>query len=436
MSAMSGSLAPDAMWLVGLMGTVMTMWRGASARIGRGMAAVGVLVLTLVAQACGPASARPHVTSTYFGMHAPTYDTAWPDRAVGAVNLTTNGVYWPQLQTTAGSAGFDFSRLNSLVRQAHAHHAQPLLVLGQTPTFASTAPDDEHVLSTVPRMNAWRAYVAAVVARYKTRLDYEIWPEPNAAGNWQGSRKQLAELVVAAAKIIHKTSPKAVVVSPGLVIRKGSQQRWMSKFFATRVGGVRVGHYVDAVGIDAYPVQHGTPEDSAALLKAAHHILVKHKVTAPLWNVEINYGVVGGHAPVAPFATAKQASYVVRTYLLNAANGVKRVYWLGWADIAEVAIQMVQPDQVTPTAAGRAFATVRDWMAGQTAPSCVLHRATHVYACQMVRAGHASWVYWTTRGTAKVRVPKGSRHVATMDGDVRDAPKRVTVTSAPIRVYH
>ena len=45
------------------------------------------------------------------------------------------------------------------------------------------------------------------------------------------------------------------------------------------------------------------------------------------------------------FSAAKQASYVTRTFVLNAANGVKRVYWLGWAHIAEMGVQMVQADR-------------------------------------------------------------------------------------------
>jgi hypothetical protein len=414
----------------------MRLWRTPAARAGRVLAVAGLLALTLVVQVCGPSLARPHVTARYFGMHVLRLDTAWPDALVGAVDLTTNGVYWPQLQSSPGRDGFDFSRLDSLVDEAHAHHAQPLLVLGQTPRFASTTPEDPHVAATVPRMTAWRRYVHAVAARYGTRVDYQIWPEPNAAFNWLGGPHNLARLVVAAAEIIHDEAKTAVVVSPAMAVRKPPQVRRMSAFFAQKVGGVRVGHYVDAVAIDPYPLVEGTPEDSAALIRTAHHVLAEHKVTAPLWTTEINYGVVGAHLPVLSFPARKQAAYVMRTFLLNAANGVKRVYWLGWASLDEVAIQMVRPDLVTPSAAGRAYALVQRWMVGGTVPACVVHRATHVYACKIVRAGHVSRVYWTTRGQALVRAPKGSRHVSSMDGTVTSAHagKRLRVTGAPIRV--
>jgi hypothetical protein len=195
---------------------------------------------------------------------------------------------------------------------------------------------------------------------------------------------------------------------------------------------------VDAVAIDAYPLENGNPEASVSLIGAAHRILAKYKVKAPLWNVEINYGVAGGHVAVPTYSPAKQASYVARNYLLDAANGVKRVYWLGWANIAEMGIQMVQSDHVTPTAAGKAYLMVRSWMTGQTVPACTFTKAKHLYACKMVLSGHASWVYWTTSGTTKVVVPKGSRHLqrllATPTGT--QAGKRITVTTSPVRVYH
>lgn len=413
----------------------MTIWRAVRRWAGRGGLAASVVALALTVQACGPAEASTHVTSRYFGMHDPGLASAFPKVPVGAFNLTTDGVYWPEIETANGH--FDWSRLDALVAQAHAHGAQPLLVLGQTPAFHSTKPHDPVVAATVPTMTAWRAYVRHVVGRYRARIDYQIWPEANITQNWSGTQAQLARLVVAAARIIHQKSRAAVVVSPAMVLRRTYQQHAMSTFFATRVGGIRVGRYVNAVAVDAYPLEHGTPEDSAALIRAGHRILVANKVRAPLWNVEINYGVAGAHASVPSFTARKQASYVVRTYLLDAANGVKRVYWLGWARIDEVAIQMVKPDQVTPTPAGQAYAMVRRWMLGQMVRSCVRNPGTAVYACKLVRAGKASWVYWTTKGTARVRVPQGSRHLQRMLGSVQGthAGARIVVTQAPVRVY-
>ena len=163
----------------------MGSWRLRRARSFVRALAAAAVAAALVAQVAGSASAVPRVSDQYFGMHVPGSDTAWPDAKVGAVNLTTNLVYWPQLEPTEGT--FDWTRLDALVAQARAYGARPLLVLGQTPSYASTSPTTANVAGTVPTMAAWKTFVSAVAERYKTRIDYEIWPEPNAASNWLGT---------------------------------------------------------------------------------------------------------------------------------------------------------------------------------------------------------------------------------------------------------
>ena len=164
----------------------MGNWRTWGAQAGGVTLVAGALALALVAQGggAGPGSstpdarakAAPPVSSRYFGMHVPGLQTAMPGAlsgAVGSVNLTTNGVYWPQLQTAPGDpANFNWTRLDALVDQARANGAQPMLVLGQTPAFASTAPTAANVSGTVPTMTAWKTYVQAVVAqvRHAARL--------------------------------------------------------------------------------------------------------------------------------------------------------------------------------------------------------------------------------------------------------------------------
>jgi polysaccharide biosynthesis protein PslG len=420
--------------------------RGRAVRLG-----VTATALALAVQACasGTASGRSateetasnksgsSTSSKLFAVHAPLLATAFPKAKVGAVNLTLNGVYWPNLETAPSV--YDFSHLDTLVTQAHRHGAQPLLVLGQTPAYHSTDPTSTLVGATMPSMDAWKAYVQHVVGRYGTRLDYEIWPEANITSNWAGSQHQLATLVSAAAKIIHKAAPRATVVAPAMVLRLAYERRWMNKFFAQKVGGKRIGNVVDAVGIDAYPVKSGTPEDSLALITKARHILSAQKVSAPLWNVEINYGVVGGNNPISHHSGAtKQASYVVRTYVLNAAARVQRVYWFDWGRLDVADIQMTGADGVTPTAAGRAFSQVRKWLTGQKVKGCQKNRHSHLYTCTLSRSGHTSWIYWVPKGRTSVPAPAGARHLQSMTGDVSKTHhgQRLKVTSAPIWVYH
>jgi polysaccharide biosynthesis protein PslG len=410
-----------------------------------------VTALALAVQACGSATAHGSAdgqaaaapakagatTSRFFGMHVPQLATAFPKAKVGAVNLTTNNVYWPNLETAPGT--WDFTHLDALVSQARRHGAQPLLVLGQTPAFYSQSPSSPQVWATVPDLAPWKAYVQKVVDRYGTKLDYEIWPEANIVSNWAGNQSQLAARVAAAAKIIHARAPRATVVSPAMVLRLAYERRWMDKFFAQKVGGKLIGKSFDAIGLDPYPTVTGSPEDSMSLIGKARRILASHKVTAPQWNVEINYGVVGGNTPITGHSSArKQASYVVRTYVLNAGARIKRVYWLGWARFDSLDIQMVETDGVTPSAAGRAYSRVQKWLTGQKVTGCQQARHSHVYTCTLRRSGRTSWVYWVPSGRTSVPAPAGARHVQSMTGVVSRTHhgKRIRVTNAPVWVYN
>jgi hypothetical protein len=347
---------------------------------------------------------------------------------MGAINLSSNGVYWPQIEVAPGR--FHFSRLDSLVQVARSHHDKPLLVLGQTPSFYAPS------TTQMPPIDAWKRYVKKVVERYGTRVEYEIWPEPDVIQNWSGTPHQMARLVATASTIIHRTARHAVVVSPGLVLRMRYQQRWMRAFYSQRIDGRRIGNYVDVVGINPFPLMKGPPEDSLALIRLARRILAKYHVHAPVWNVEINYGVRGGGEPVRPLPMRTQASYVVRTYLLNAADRVGRVYWLAWLNIKQLGVQMLAPDNMTETTAAVAYRTVHRWLAGKRVKSCTSGR-DHLYRCAIAANGHTGWVYWTTKGQAQVRVGHGLRHLETMTGQERNVSPgtKLTITKAPVYVH-
>ena len=389
-------------------------------------------------QAVTPARA-PRVSPRFFGMHVPALAREFPDAPVGAVDLTTNGVYWPTLEPSAGV--WDFSRLDATLAQARAHGVRPLVVLGGTPAFHSTTTQSPSWPS-VPSMSAWKAFVTAVTthvaATHTGVVDYQIWPEPNVPNNFTGTPQQMADLVAAAARIIRSASPDATVVAPAMVLRFRGERRFMNQFFAAKVHGTPVGDLVDAVGVDPYPLEGGTPEDALTLVRNAQRSLARAGVTAPVWTLEINYGVpAGGVTPAAPMPARTQAAYVVRTYVTSAAAGVRRVYWLGWFGYYSLGVQMVGSDGVTPTAAGRAFALVHDWLVGHRARGCTLEPTSGVYTCTFVKAGRVSHVYWTAHGAARVHVPAGARRVERTTGAVsRVRPgDRLRVTGAPVLVH-
>jgi len=115
-----------------------------------------------------------------------------------------------------------------------------------------------------------------------------------------------------------------------------------------------------------------------------------------------------------PIAAATQASYVIRTYLLNASQQVQRVHWYAW-DMGYLPgggtlgnTLLTNPANGSTTVAGKAFGLVRGWMQGGTlmGPSrsalpCTKDRAG-TYTCVIKYAKGVKRVYWNP--TKRVRV--------------------------------
>ena len=203
-------------------------------------------------------------------------------------------------------------------------------------------------------------------------------------------------------------------MAPATTLRLKPQRQWMSRFWATEVAGVPVADRVDAVALDPFPLEDGTPEDALDLICQAREILDKHGVDLPVWTNEINYGVPsGGTAGVKPYPDTQQAAVVARTYLLHAAMGIERVYWLGWFSYPGVAVGMERDGAMTP--AGQAYITVHGWLAGAPTPACLVDKG--LYTCVVKRDGRSLRIMWRERGTSRVTATDGATRVQNVAGD-------------------
>jgi hypothetical protein len=297
-----------------------------------------------------------------------------------------------------------------MVDQAEQHDSDVLLVLGQTPTFHATDPAAESFYgvgaSSPPEMSAWTAYVHTVAKRYAGRpVVLQVWNEANVSGFWSGTQQQMADLTKAAHDALDGITPRPTLVAPALVTRLTSQRAWIDAFYGTLVDGTPVADFVDVVSLQLYPEADGTPETSMELLTAIRTMLTGHSVQKPIWNTEINYGLTGQE--VDPFTVREQVRDVVATYLLNAANGVARVYWYGWDQQTIVGVLLTQPDGVTLTKAGKAFVTVHDWMLGATVAGCE-QDADQTWTCTLDHPDGKRTVYWNADQSAQVTVPEGA----------------------------
>jgi hypothetical protein len=384
-------------------------------------AALPVALATFLLPA-GPASAaaQPVITSSYFGSHLQGLSgdgpAAFPPGPVGSLRLWDDGVSWREIETTPGV--FDWTVLDAEMAKAREHGVTVLLVLGQTPTFDSTRPAAPSTYgpgaSAMPTQAAWTAYVKAVATRNRSVwggiASFQVWNEANVAGYWSGTAKQMATLTAWTRAVLRSAGSTATLVGPALVTRLISQRAWSMKFFAQKVAGKNVSAYVDALSFQLYPAANGSPESSMKLLAASKVMLARLGVHKPIWNTEVNYGLSGASS-VRPASTDRQVGNVLRTYVLNAENGVRRVYWYSWDLLGLSNTPLVQGDRITLTPAGQAFGTARSWLLG-TRPAGCSRDKRGTYTCTFTTPTETRKVIWNPSRSTSVVAGKGTRSVA------------------------
>jgi hypothetical protein len=406
-----------------------------------------------------PASASDvRVKHSLFGMHDSTNPTAsLAEIHEGAVRLWDVGARWSEIETTQGH--YDFTRLDQLVSDAQAAHAEVTMVVGWTPSFYSSNPTK----LPVKRIPAYKSFVKALMKRYKNfhgerGIDaYQVWNESNIATFWSGSVAEMAQLTKVMHDVRNNVGKHALVIAPSMVTRLDYQFEGLSKYYAQRVGGKPVWKYVDAIALSLYPLPKygsriGVPEDAIKQLNHAKRLL--HKAGVPgskrIWNTEVNYGLQSGKkggTKTTPITDARQASNVVRTYLLNAANGVKRVFWYryNWSSLPTggnlANTLLTNPsDSSQVTAAGRAYMRAQQWMHG-TLLGTSKHRPCRknqhgTYTCVVKDSSGKRYIYWNPFHGAKVRLPKGVHHLEGVLGATSTVKPRsmLKVTYKPVMV--
>jgi hypothetical protein len=209
----------------------------------------------------------------------------------------------------------------------------------------------------------------------------------------------------------------------------------MARFYRQRVAHKQVWRYVDAVALSLYPLakygrRFGVPEDTIAQLRVVKKRL--HGVgvpgSKPLWNTEVNYGLQsGGGGQAVAVSAARQASNVMRTYLLNAANGIRRVFWYryDWGRVSTGGTLgntlLTDPDNpAVLTPAGHAYLRAQQWMHGKLlaargAAPCPKDRHG-TYTCVVKDGTGVRHIYWNPFHGATVRLPQGVHHLETVVG--------------------
>lgn len=383
---------------------------------------VAAFLTTALLPAVPAAAEKVRVDKRFFGVHDASLSSVTTGVA-GSIRLWDAGVTWRDIETSPGV--YNFARLDAIVAAARARNVEVTLVLGMTPDFyggATAFPTDP---------GAWTRYVTALAQRYRNVSGhrgiaaYQVWNEANVKNFWTGTPLQMAQLTKATWHAVKAVDKGALVVAPAMAARIGEQARGIGFFYFARISGIPIWRFVDVISLNLYPLDRylrgvGTPEISMELLAKARKSMRLRGVpqTKPIWNTEVNYGMrtgdFGGTRAVA-ISPERQAAYVLRTYLLNAAAGVQRVHWYTWnmgflpsGGTLGNTLMTNPADGQTLTVAGRAFGLAQRWLLGgklvgeskSKRPCAQDRRGT--YTCVITYRGGVRRVYWNP--TKKVTV--------------------------------
>lgn len=386
------------------------------------------------------AATTPAIGSAFFGMHILSPGShGWPQVPIGSVRIWDTGTRWMDLQPTGPGSWSPtaLAALDTAVSTALAHGAQPVLVLGQTPQWASRDPSDTRsvygagVGQPPKSIAAWSAYVSYLAKRYAGRVRaYEVWNEANFPTFFDGTPADLARLTTATRAAVKQADPHALVVSPSIGVRNKNAPGWVRDFL--QAGG---GAQVDVWSVHMYPPRYQPPE---AMVGPTNDVLTVLRANGqadkPVWDTERAYGLASG----GEFVRGSHAvGYVARGAILDAGLGISRSYWYAWEDHSWGGLYVSAPDLVSPSEPGLAFGWVRSWLLGARIAPCQQGSGDlrYLWSCRLRLAdGTDALAEWAVKGGPLVQLPAGTTAVRALHGAVGAAKPGDTLRLGPVPV--
>jgi len=274
------------------------------------------------------------------------------------IRLWDSGDVWA-VHERAGKGRFDFSRTRAKVEEFRRQGFEVLAVLAYTPAWASRHPEIGYHAgagASFPpkRLRDWRDYCREYMTRFKGLIRcYEVWNEPNTGnannlhrGFFRGSVTDYVNLLRAAYETARSVDPDIRIIGCS---GTGDFLKWTEQVLAA--GG---GRYMDVLSFHAY-TNPRSPEEAnvEGRLEELRRIMARYGLNdMPIWNTETGYwmahriGVRPATAaqllaqappecapdwkrswPYRPVPEDVAAAWTVRHYVLNAAHGVRRLFW-------------------------------------------------------------------------------------------------------------
>lgn len=211
-----------------------------------------------------------------------------------------------------GEGNWIFNSWDEYIGKAEAAGKKLVLVLGfDNPWLYENKKENRDF--TDRELQYFLKYIEQVVSRYKTRVIYEIWNEPNWVF-WNGSDKKFFKVSAAAAQKIRETEPNAIILA-------GSTSRFDKKFTE---GLFKAGamNYTDGFSVHPYGI---SPEDTMKQVDNLKKIYKKYNYEKPIWITEVGFST----GPISFCNIKRYPEYIVKTLsgLSIRANDVRHLIW-------------------------------------------------------------------------------------------------------------
>ena len=244
-----------------------------------------------------------------------TVDASQQQAEVGAIcgmrsTLTRFWLAWPDFEPQEGRFDPEVeSRLDAVLRAASACRIRVIVVLSQTPAWAT----DGKPGYGVPYPGTYAAAVAHLAARFPSLFALEVWNEPLSYYYWSGSPEQYAALVNEAVRGRGSSSMKILAGS----MQNGANLTgpFLTRLYAAGMRGQ------DGIAIHPYTFVLPRLETSGPktafqeVAETTHQIMAAHGDRGGVWITEFGYGV----CPASPicFSEAEQAQNLVASFALG-----------------------------------------------------------------------------------------------------------------------
>jgi len=219
-------------------------------------------------------------------------------------------IRWGTVEPEKGE--WNFNSWDVYLEKAEAANKKVVFILGFDVGWLYSDRKERRILSD-ENIPYFLNYVEQVVSRYRTRVVYEIWNEPNVIF-WRDTNKQFFKLATAAVNKVREIEPNAIILA-------GSTFR-VSKTF-TR-GMFNSGAMENADGFSVHP--YGiNPKATIKLYNKLKKTLNEFDFNKPVWVTEVGYMT----GPYPFFTTNHFAEDIVKTLsgLAARAGEIRNIIW-------------------------------------------------------------------------------------------------------------